>query len=270
VVKKKQNRIVEYRKMLQDWKSIGATIYVGYIIGFPNDTPERILRDIEIVKRELPVDLMEIMMLTPLPGSEDHKVLHEKGVWMHPDMNRYDLYHWTVEHPKMSREAYEKAYWDAWNSFYSLDHMATIMRRNAHYGISVGNTMFLLLWFYASATIEKVHPVESGYFRLKHRTERRSDLPVESPLVFYPKYAWEIISKHARLFYWIFRMGLLRRAIKADPSRRAYTDLSVTPPGAHEFEDLDLYHDTMGGEGALEKMRKQDQARAKHHAVAAE
>jgi hypothetical protein len=27
--------------------------YAGYIIGFPNDTPERIARDIEIIKDEL-------------------------------------------------------------------------------------------------------------------------------------------------------------------------------------------------------------------------
>ena len=262
VVKKKQNRIVEYRAMLQAWKEIGATIYVGYIIGFPNDTPERILRDIEIVKSELPVDLMEIMMLTPLPGSEDHKVLHEKGIWMDPDMNKYDLYHVTVEHPLMSKEAYEAAYWAAWESFYSAEHMETIMRRNAAYGISVGNTLFLLMWFYASATIEKVHPVESGYFRLKYRTERRSDMPREHPLVFYPKYAAEIVWKHIQLFACVLRMNKGRRKIKRDPNAKAYADLAITPPNEEELDELDLFHDTMGGEAAVEKKRKQDEARA--------
>ena len=271
VVKKKQNRIVEYRAMLQAWKSIGAQLYVGYIIGFPNDTPERILRDIEIVKKELPVDLVEIMMLTPLPGSEDHKVLHEKGVWMHPDMNRYDLYHWTVEHPRMSQAEYEQAYWDAWNSFYSAEHMETVMRRSAGYNISVGNTFFLLMWFYLSATIEKVHPVESGYFRIKHRTERRSDLPLESPLVFYPKYAWEIITKHARLLYWVAKMGSIRLRIKRDKNAKTYRDLAMTPPAADELDALELFHDTEGGEAAVEKKRKMDEARAKvQAAVAAE
>ena len=262
VVKKKQNRIVEYRAMLQDWKNIGATVYVGYIIGFPNDTPERILRDIQIVKEELAVDLIEIMMLTPLPGSEDHKVLHEKGVWMHPDMNRYDLYHWTVEHPKMSREEYEAAYWAAWRSFYDPEHMERIMRRNAAYGISVGNTLFLLSWFYASATIEKVHPVESGYFRLKRPSERRSDLPRENPLIFYPKYGAEIIWKHWQLLSWYWRMNKLRKRIKADPNRKAYRDLAITPPDDHELDELGLFHDTMGGEAAVARKRKNDQARA--------
>ncbi len=54
----------------------------GYILGFPNDTPASILRDIEIVKRELPVDILEFFCLTPLPGSEDHQKLAARGVWM--------------------------------------------------------------------------------------------------------------------------------------------------------------------------------------------
>ena len=33
--KKKQNRITEYRTMLQAWKSVRAITYCGYIIGFP-------------------------------------------------------------------------------------------------------------------------------------------------------------------------------------------------------------------------------------------
>jgi coproporphyrinogen III oxidase-like Fe-S oxidoreductase len=79
--KKKQNRITEYRTMLQAWKRVGAITYCGYIMGFPTDTPERVLNDIEILKRELPVDLLEFFCLTPLPGSQDHKELAAKGIW---------------------------------------------------------------------------------------------------------------------------------------------------------------------------------------------
>ena len=77
--KKKQNKITEYRTMLQRWKEVGAMTYCGYIVGFPTDTQERVLRDIEIIKEELPVDLLEFFCLTPLPGSEDHKNLYPKG-----------------------------------------------------------------------------------------------------------------------------------------------------------------------------------------------
>ena len=71
--KKRQNKITEYRVMLQKWRAHGALTFAGYILGFPADTKESILRDIEIIKRELPLDILEFFFLTPLPGSEDHK-----------------------------------------------------------------------------------------------------------------------------------------------------------------------------------------------------
>src|SRR5215208_363746 len=103
-MKKNQNRITEYRKMFQAWKEAGIVTYAGFIMGLPGDTPETIRRDIKIVQEELPVDLLEFTMLTPLPGSEDHQKLHEKGVWMDPDLNKYDLETVTVKHPRMSPE----------------------------------------------------------------------------------------------------------------------------------------------------------------------
>ena len=43
---KGQNRITEYRKMLQAWKRAKVLTYAGYILGFPADTPASIERDI--------------------------------------------------------------------------------------------------------------------------------------------------------------------------------------------------------------------------------
>ena len=77
--KKRQNRITEYRLMLQRWRDVGAITYAGYIIGFPGDTKASILRDIGIIQRELAVDILEFFMLTPLPGSEDHQTASAQG-----------------------------------------------------------------------------------------------------------------------------------------------------------------------------------------------
>ena len=77
--KKRQNKITEYRQMLLAWKAARVITYAGYILGFPNDTIESILHDIDVIKRELPVDLLEFFLLTPLPGSEDHLKLVRAG-----------------------------------------------------------------------------------------------------------------------------------------------------------------------------------------------
>jgi hypothetical protein len=84
--KKKQNRVHEHRQMFLAWRAQRIITYAGYILGFPGDTPERIARDIRTVQQELPVDLLEFFILTPLPGSADHQSLHQDGVWMDPDM----------------------------------------------------------------------------------------------------------------------------------------------------------------------------------------
>ena len=129
--KKRQNKITEYRLMLQKWRDHGCTTYAGYILGFPNDTKESILRDIEIIKRELPIDLLEFFFLTPLPGSEDHKTLLTKQVWMDGDLNKYDLNHRVTHHPRMSDAEWEAAYREAWHSYYTPEHMETVIRRAA-------------------------------------------------------------------------------------------------------------------------------------------
>ena len=41
------------------WKRAGCFTYAGYILGFPADTPESIRRDIAIIQRELPLDLLD-------------------------------------------------------------------------------------------------------------------------------------------------------------------------------------------------------------------
>ena len=136
--KKKQNRIAEYRTMLLAWKAVGCFTYAGYILGFPNDTAASIIRDIEIIQRELPLDLLEFFCLTPLPGSEDHQKLLKAGVPMDPDMNKYDLEHVTTGHAKMSKAEWEGVYRQAWEVYYTPEHMETIMRRAYATGISAG------------------------------------------------------------------------------------------------------------------------------------
>ena len=255
--KKRQNKITEYRAMLQKWREHGAITCAGYIIGFPGDTRESILRDVEIIKRELPLDVLELFMLTPLPGSEDHKVLWQRGAWMAPDLNNR-----VTHHPVMSDEEWDGACREAWQSFYSLEHVRTILRRTAaHPRGRPHTTLTTLLWFKLMTMFEAVHPLEGGAFRRKSRRDRRYGLPTESPFVFYPRYACEIAGK-ARGYWSVYRQARkILKDVLAAPDRWTYSDLSIAPPDEDEFERLDLYHATAGGEGALARKRREDALR---------
>jgi hypothetical protein len=129
--KKRQNKIWEYREMLLAWRRAGVITCAGYILGFPTDTPASIARDIETIQRELPIDILEFFLLTPLPGSEDHKSMYMAGVSMDTDMNRYDLEHACADHPTMDRTTLERVYRDAWSLYYTDSHVETLIRRAA-------------------------------------------------------------------------------------------------------------------------------------------
>ncbi len=238
--KKRQNRITEYRTMLLDWKRAGVITYAGYILGFPADTPESIRRDIEIIKKELPLDILEFFCLTPLPGSEDHKVLWQKGAWMDPDMNKYDLEHVVADHSLMSHAAWHEVYRSAWQAYYTPEHMTTILRRAAASGMGMHRLAAVLFFFSSYPAVEKLHPLQGGIFRLKYRRDRRPTFPMEPVWAFYPKYWWETASKHVRMAQRWFAIDFMRRRILRDPQHRAYMDQALTAVADDDAETLDL------------------------------
>ena len=254
--KKRQNKITEYRTMMLAWKAVGIWTYAGYIIGFPNDTPESVRQDIEIVKRELPVDLLEFFILTPLPGSEDHKVLFNKGVAMDTDLNNYETEHVVTAHSKMTRAEWERAYLDAWLTYYTPEHIETIMRRVRASGSNMRGLLNILLLFTLAFRIEKVHPLQSGALRLKHPHERRPGLAVEPAWRFYPRFVLETLGKIARVGPEFWRLwGTYRRVMK-DPNGRAYTDLAMTPVAADEGENLEIFTQNEAARDAVGHARK--------------
>ncbi|MBV9288718.1 MAG: radical SAM protein, partial [Hyphomicrobiales bacterium] len=117
--KKKQNHIADYRELLLEWRKHRCITYCGYIIGFPGDTPESVVRRIEIIKRELPVDILQYSCLTPLPGCEDHAKAVAAGVDIDADLNKFDLEHVVTDHPRMTRAEWQELYHTAFRTYYT-------------------------------------------------------------------------------------------------------------------------------------------------------
>jgi hypothetical protein len=254
--KKRQNKVSEYRRMLQAWRAQGIMTLAGYILGFPGDTPETIRRDIAIIKKELPLDIIEFFCLTPLPGSEDHQRLWKNNVPLSPDLNDYDLTQVCQPHSKMTTEEWQNIYMEAWSLYYSRDHMTTLLRRGVVDGFPMGSLITMLTTFATAVHVERVHPIETGVLRLRHPSERRPGLPRENPLLFWPRFVLESVKKSLLLLKVSAELRWRTWRITRDPNSRTYTDLALTPVDDDNDETLDLLTKTSGIEAALSHQKK--------------
>ena len=254
--KKHQNKIIEYRKMLLAWKAQGIITLAGYILGFPADTPETIRRDIAILQEELPLDIIEFFCLTPLPGSEDHQTLWNKGIAMDPDLNIYDLENVCTAHPKMTKREWEDIYREAWSLYYTPKHMKTLLRRAAATGVSISSLVKLLVIFKTSVSLEGVHPLQGGLLRLKHPSERRPGLPRENPFIFWPRFAWETLRKHVFFASAIIALLPSAFALSRNPAARNYMDQALTPVSEEEYDTLALFTQNDATQAAIPRSKK--------------
>jgi Radical SAM superfamily len=254
--KKRQNKVTEYRKMLLAWKAQGIMTLAGYILGFPADTPETIRRDIEIIKKELPLDIVEFFCLTPLPGSEDHQKLWKQNVPLHADLNAYDTTQVCAPHPKMTESQWRSIYQEAWSLYYSPEHMVTLLRRAVATGLPVGSLVRLLWIFATTVALEKVHPLDAGLVRLRHPSELRPGLRRESAWLFWPHFAFDTVRKHIAIAMEMGRLQWAWRKIRRDPNAAAYMDQALMPVGDDDDATLDLMTKTTGVKAALSHQKK--------------
>ncbi len=224
---KKQNKVSEFRRNLLAWRDAGVFTDVAYIIGFPDDTPESIRRDVAVLHRDLPMERLEFSVMTPLPGSQDHKEMYLRGEYMDPDLNKFDLYHVTARHPKMSETEFQNAYRQAWADYYSEENIVTYLKRARAGGVSMGKILGSTVAYHLIATLENIHPLEAGIIRRKYRKDRRPGLPIESPFVFYPEYIWTLLYKYGSALLTLWKFSRVRKTLEADPKTKNYTDRAI-------------------------------------------
>jgi radical SAM superfamily enzyme YgiQ (UPF0313 family) len=191
---KKQNKVEEYRDIIKEWHDAGVLVHTGYIIGLPWDSKDQVAEDIRFLKEEVGPDQASFFMLTPLPGSHDHREMQRRGDWMDPDFNKRDSFHATIKHPRMTAEEWTEAYEDAWKTFYSKENMIKNLSRWSDQPKNYWNLMSIFFWYKNAALIEKQHPMVAGFFRLKDRKVRRPGYAVDSLPVHLWKRAKEITA----------------------------------------------------------------------------
>jgi radical SAM superfamily enzyme YgiQ (UPF0313 family) len=168
---KAQNKVSDYRNLIDAWHEARVSTHVGYIIGFPHDSEESVRSDVEKLMAEVRPHRASFFMLTPLPGSRDHKNMVEAGAPMDSDYNTFDSFHESMPHPLMKDGAWSRAYRRAWATFYSFENMKTVLE-----GVHADRYWDVLrnfYWYKSSALNESAHPMITGFFRIKDRKTRR-------------------------------------------------------------------------------------------------
>lgn len=224
VMGKRQNDVEDYAHMVDVWHDAEVLVHVGYIIGLPEDTRESVRRDVETLMNEVKIDEASFFMLTPLPGSADHKHMVENGIPMDADLNNFDSLHETFRHPRMAPGEWFQAYREAWETFYSKENLVNILLRTPR--SRYWQMMWIGMW-YRYATLEGSHPMFTGLMKRRERKARRATFPRESV----PRYAWRCVREtfwtlrtYAQIFFEFQEIWMLTRK-PDDPKWATLADL---------------------------------------------
>jgi len=125
-----------------------------------------------------------------------------------------------------------------------MDHIGTIMRRNWANGVGLSRIAMTSTVFAGATEIEGVHPLQCGLIRRKVRTQRRHGIPLENPLIFYPR---RIVESCVVAYRWIslfMRIRRIRKKIQEEPTSRQYTDEAIRIAAATDTDEVvHLYAD---------------------------
>jgi len=224
-VNKKQNKVKDYAAMIETWHKVGVMTHVGYIIGFPYDTPESVREDLRQLKEEVKVDQASFFMLTPLPGSMDHYNMVKEKAYLDPDLNKYDSFHAAMKHPLMSDDEWYSLYNEAWESFYGFENLKNVLIRA---GRKEYWNIFRNVMWYKNSLLEPRHPMIAGFVRKKNRTDVRPGTTIIPFIKFAVMRIHEMIAGFKRrvaLFFELQELWLLTRK-PDDPTFKFVADFT--------------------------------------------
>lgn len=185
---KEHNNVSQYRDLVAVMRKHGIAVHFGYMIGLPFDTSASVTGDVAELLR-LDPDLVSFFNATPLPGADDHREMFTAGIHMDPDLNNYDSFdHPVCKHLLMSLNEWQAAYRNAWETFYSPEHIIAILRRTPRE--LYWKRFWSLVWYRHSIDVTRRHPMVSGFFRKRDRLSRRPTFPVMSWWTF-QKFNWQ-------------------------------------------------------------------------------
>ena len=234
-----QNQVSEYENLVTHCHTLGIACHAGYILGLPFDTPSTIERDIAELQR-MGFDSASFYILTPLPGSKDHQTWWRERRWMDEDFNTYDSAHVAVAPQRMTRAELQEAYHKAWEQFYSSDHMVNVLKIWRHNWRYYWDRIFFFAWYLYASRIERLHPMNCGFWTVRKRNDRRPGFVRESFIAFW----WGRLATAVTRIRGMVKMFLqfeevwLRSRPKSKLEEALYERIAKTKQGIHDWREL--------------------------------
>lgn len=234
-----QNQVSQYQDLVTYCHSFGITCHAGYILGLPFDSPASLEQDIAELQR-MGFDSASFYVLTPLPGSKDHQRWWKERRWMHEDFNTYDSAHVAVAPERMSKEDLVKSYQKTWEQFYSTEHMVNVLKVWRHDWHRFWDRIFFFAWYLYASRIERLHPMNCGFWTVRYRNDRRPGFPREAFVPFWwgrLKSAIVRIRGIVNLFFQLEEVWLQSRP-KGAIEEALHERIAKTKQGIIDWRDL--------------------------------
>jgi hypothetical protein len=107
----------------------GIQLIGCFILGLDNDTPEVFDRTADFVQQY--IDIPQISVLTPFPGTAQFAKMEREGRILHKDWSRYDICHVTYRPLGMTAEELEQGYRRTQEKIFSWTRMLGRATRRA-------------------------------------------------------------------------------------------------------------------------------------------
>jgi len=179
-----QNQVSEYQGLATHLHSLGIACHAGYILGLPFDTTTSIKEDVAELQR-IGFDSASFYILSPLPGSKDHQRWWRERRWMDADFNTYDSAHVAVTPERMTNDELMGSYHKAWDQFYSIEHMVEVLKVWRHDWSYYWNRLFFFAAYLYASRVERLHPMNCGFWTRRYRDDRRSGFEREGFVQFW-------------------------------------------------------------------------------------
>ena len=139
---KKSNRVKEYAKGIRKIHNYNMMILGDFVFGFDNDPPDIGDKTLEFVN-DSDIDIPDVQILTPFPGTPLFNRLENEGRIITKDWSKYDFEHVVFKPKRMTvEELYENA-----KIFFKKSYKKTKILKRVIRGINLGYDTFVVVLF---------------------------------------------------------------------------------------------------------------------------